>query len=143
MDDLAERIGLLEDREALRELMSLYSCLIDTGQAEAWADCFTLDGRFEVRRPGGDTTILKGREELVAFVHSRPPKEIPDKHFTSQVSVAIEGDTATSDCYFALLSDLGGDPSLGTYGQYHDEFVRGADGRWRFSSRVAVGESRR
>lgn len=143
MENLAKRIGLLEDRENLRELMTRYAFLIDTGQSEEWADCFTLDGCFEVQRPDGDTRILRGRDQLVAFAQSRPSKETPDKHFTSQVSVVIDGDSATSHCYFALLSDIRNDPSLVFYGQYHDEFIRGADGDWRFSSRLAVGESRR
>ena len=143
MDDLATRVESLEDREALRDLMARYAYLIDTGQAEEWVDCFTPSGRFEVHRPGGDTTVLEGRDQLLAFASSRPPAPIPGKHFTSQVTVTVDGDFATGECYFAILSDVDGDPSLVFYGRYHDEFARGDDGRWRFSSRLAAGESRR
>jgi hypothetical protein len=55
----------------------------------------------------------------------------------------VEGDTATSTSYFAILSDIDGGPSLNFYGRYVDELVRCDDALWRFTSRIAAGESRR
>ena len=140
---LAARVARLEDERDIRDLMARYAHCIDHHRADEWVDCFTPEGRFEVRRPGAEARVITGRDELSGFAGARPDEGVPTKHFTSQIVIDMDGDTATGRCYFALLSDVGGDPTLFFYGRYLDEIVRGGDGCWRFASRIAAGESRR
>jgi hypothetical protein len=140
---LADRISMLEDERDIGELFARYAHMIDHDQTREWVDCFTPDGRFEVRRPGAEPRVLVGHEALSDFATSRPPRPVPTKHFSSQLMINVDGDTASATSYFALLSDTEGDPALVFYGRYVDELVRGSDRRWRFASRRAGGESRR
>ena len=140
---LTERVAQLEAERDIAAMLARYAHLIDYGRGVEWAECFTPDGRFEVRRPGMEPSLRVGREELTAFAAGRPPAPVPAKHFASQITIDVHGDTATAQSYFAILSDLDGVPSRGFYGRYDDEFVRDGDGRWRIASRVVEGESRR
>jgi hypothetical protein len=143
MEKLSGRVSMLEDERHIGGLMAQYAHLIDHDRVAEWVDCFTPDGRFEVRRPGSEPLVTLGRDALTEFATSRPPRAVPTKHFASQVMTEVEGDTATSTSYFAILSDIDGGPSLNFYGRYVDELVRCDDALWRFKSRIATGESRR
>jgi len=140
---LTARVAQLEAERDIGDLLARYAHLIDHGGGVEWVDCFTADGRFEVRRPGVEPSVVAGRDELTGFATSRPPAAVPSKHFTSQLTIDLDGDAAICRSYFAILRDVDGDPALGFYGRYDDELVRGDDGRWRIASRVANGESRR
>jgi 3-phenylpropionate/cinnamic acid dioxygenase small subunit len=47
--DLEARIALLEDEQAILKNLYRYGHSIDYGDEEAWVDCFTEDGVFDVR----------------------------------------------------------------------------------------------
>jgi hypothetical protein len=57
--------------------------------------------------------------------------------------IAIEGDTAHSDSYFAVVMEHEQAPLLRVFGRYRDRLVREADGEWRFAERIAEIESMR
>ena len=143
LNSLSQRVARLEAERDIAALLARYAHCIDYGHGIEWVECFTPDGRFEVRRPAGDDTVRVGAEELTAFARGRQPSSVPSKHFTSQLMIEVDGDTATACTYFALLKDVESDPSLDFYGRYLDDLVRGPDSRWRIARRVTEGESRR
>jgi hypothetical protein len=49
---LSERLSLLEAERDIQRLMVKYAATLDYGDNEAWAQCFTADGNFDVRRRG-------------------------------------------------------------------------------------------
>jgi len=145
LEALAARIALIDaEREILRTLYT-FGHSIDHGPPEAWVDCFTEDGVFEVRRRAGTAAsfVVSGRSELEPFArgHSRAP-QVWRKHMLVEPLIEIDGDTATCLSYMFGLNDHDGRPTLGVFGRYLDRLVRCDDGRWRIRERIAETESR-
>ena len=149
MVDLAElerRVALLEDERGVLRRLHAYGHAIDYGDEAAWVDCFTDDGVFDIRSsmPDRPRQVVSGRAELQAFSsrHTRAP-ELWHKHMLVEPAITIDGDTARSDAYFAVLMEHEERPLLRVFGRYRDRLVRDPDGEWRFRERIAEIESMR
>jgi hypothetical protein len=142
--DLERRVALLEDERAILRRLYAYGHAIDYGDEEAWASCFAEDGVFDIRTRLEGTPNMKvsGRAELRAFVarHTRAPERW-HKHLLVEPAVALEGDAARAEAYFAVLMEHEELPILRVFGRYRDRLVRGDDGEWRFLERIAEIES--
>ena len=53
----------------------------------------------------------------------------------------VLGDAASVTSYFAVLREEEQRPILWVFGRYRDTLVRCADGKWRFTLRIAEVES--
>jgi len=62
--DLASRLALLEDREAIRDLIARYGPLADAGDCAGAAALWTVDGIYEV----GGFGEYRGREAIQALL---------------------------------------------------------------------------
>jgi ketosteroid isomerase-like protein len=146
MDDLAARVTRLEDeREILRTLCE-YAHAIDYGGEDAWVNCFTEDGVWDVRgsREGHPNRLFTGRIELGEFFRNRTrPSDIGDKHMALEPLIVIEGETATCASYMLVVRGEDDGPSVTYSGRYLDTLVKEPDGRWRFKHRIAEIESMR
>ena len=146
LDDLERRVALLEDERAILRRLFAYGHAIDYGDEEAWTNCFAENGVFDIRTRLEGTPNMKvsGRAELRAFVgrHTRAPERW-HKHMLVEPAIDVEGDTARSDSYFAVLMEHEEMPILRVFGRYRDRLVRGTDGEWRFLERIAEIESMR
>lgn len=141
--DLAARIRRLEDERAILHTVHAYGHAIDYGDEDRWVDCFTKDGLFNISIRGQRADFCpRGERELRRFVnaHSRAPERW-HKHFVVSPVVAIEGDAATCESYFALLYDHEEEALIRAFGRYRDQLVRESDSRWRFWERRAEIES--
>jgi 3-phenylpropionate/cinnamic acid dioxygenase small subunit len=144
-DSVADRLGRLEARIEIDRVLWQYAHAIDYGDVDAWIDCFTADAVWEVDHKVNDTTMTwTGHDELAAYArsHSHAP-DLYHKHVVSQPLVDVDGDTATSRCYFMVVvaeppAQL---PHLVIFGRYVDRLRRDADGRWRISKRIAEPEA--
>ena len=138
---LAERLDRLEAERAIADTMYAYGRGLDYGERELFLNCFTPDAYYVVdMRLGGEATLeFRGHEELAKYYedHTHAP-DAWHKHVTTNPSISIDGDTATTVSYFlrvdASESDAGPAFVLAS-GRYVDEFARGADGVWRIRSR--------
>ncbi|MFN5782700.1 MAG: nuclear transport factor 2 family protein, partial [Novosphingobium sp.] len=63
-DGIAGRLRLLEDREAIRDLIARYGPLADAGNAEAVAALWHEDGVYAV----GGMGEARGREAIAALI---------------------------------------------------------------------------
>ena len=146
LDDLERRVALLEDERAILRRLFAYGHAIDYGDEEAWTNCFAENGVFDIRTRLEGTPNMKvsGRQELRAFVkrHTRAPERW-HKHMLVEPVIVLDGDTARSDAYFAVLMEHDEMPILRVFGRYRDRLVRDADGEWRFRERIAEIESMR
>lgn len=146
MSDLEARLTRLEDERAILRTLHTYGQSIDYGDEEAWVDCFTEDGVFDVRSrlPHQLKRLISGRAELRRFIarHTRAP-ELWHKHLLVEPLIAVDGDTATCVSYLAVVMEHDDQPVLRVFGRYRDRLVKEADGRWRFRERIAEIESMR
>lgn len=155
--ELAGKTRRLEAERGVLDTLYLYGHALDYGDEAGWADCFTIDGAFDVRvRPGlpkpyfgqgteHDSGVrYEGRAVLLAYAarHPRPPAGWP-KHLVAQPTVTLDGDGvhATARSYFLRMDDLEGRSELTAFGRYLDDMVLGEDGRWRFQRRIAQIEA--
>jgi hypothetical protein len=146
LEHLERRVARLEDEHAVLRRLFAYGHALDYGDEEAWSNCFAEDGVFDIRGrlPGRPREVVSGRSALRAFAsrHTRAP-ELWHKHMLVEPVIAIEGDTAHSDSYFAVVMEHEQAPLLRVFGRYRDRLVREADGEWRFAERIAEIESMR
>lgn len=145
-EDLAQRVERLEARLAIQERMYDYAHAIDYGEEEAWLNCFTTDGVFDVRMRLGSRPDIRceGREELAKFIaaHTRPP-EAYHKHLLADTIVRLTGpDSAECTSYFVRVDEGGArTANVVAMGRYFDRLVRESDGIWRFVERRAELEN--
>ncbi len=131
---------LLEDKDAIRELIYWYCHHAESGAGEKWVNLFVEDGVWD----GGPHGRYDGHKGIWEVFSRRDPGR---RHVISNTVIYVEGDRAHSISHVTLnqftkpgYQVLGG-------GYYLDEFVR-RDGRWRFKqrsfrSRVTEDDTRR
>ena len=117
------------DRLEILDLAACYNHLMDSRDAEGWAECFTPDGVFD----GGARLQASGRAELVAFMERLIARDIPAVHWNNNIVIEGSGDAASMTLYL-LVIELRDGPVATHFGVYHDELVRTPDG-WRFQRR--------
>jgi ketosteroid isomerase-like protein len=134
----------LDDEAAITRVLYQYVHALDYGNEAAWVDCFTADAVWHAMIPGvGKETVFRGQVELFGFAagHTRPP-ELYHKHVITAPMIEVDGDSATSVCYFQFMAaGTDGVPILMTFGRYLDAFRRCDDGKWRISDRHAEVEA--
>jgi hypothetical protein len=148
IDELARRLQVLEDERGVLSTLHRYGHTLDYGAEDDWVDCFTDDASYELEYPatvsaGSRPRVYRGRAELAAFVarHTRAPERF-HKHLLIEPVITVDGEHARATSYFMRVDDEDGARVIYAFGRYLDELVRGADGRWRFTRRVAEIESR-
>jgi ketosteroid isomerase-like protein len=123
-------MGLTEsDRTEIQDLYGRYGLLIDAGDADGWANCFSEDGRMTVT---GAPIDLAGLEQLAEFVRNHHASEHgASRHHITSTSFSASGGGAVGRAY-ALVTHGGQVAAAMTY---DDELVKDG-GAWRFSKRV-------
>ena len=117
------------DRLEILDLAARYNHLMDSRDAEGWAECFTPDGVFD----GGARLQASGRAELVAFMERLIARDIPAVHWNNNIVIEGSGDAASMTLYL-LVIELRDGPVATHFGVYHDELIR-TPGGWRFQRR--------
>ena len=123
--------SVLEEKDAIRELMARYCFHFDNGEFDAWLDLFTPDGAFDLGKMGR----FSGRESLHKFLKTLPlTNGLPMmKHCVMNSIVAVDGDRATAQSYVVVVR--GGDRlAVSVAARYEDQLTKAADG-WRFTER--------
>jgi ketosteroid isomerase-like protein len=137
---LAARVSVLEDREAIRELMFTYGKLLDEKDLVGYSKLFAKDGVWE-----GGIGSAKGPEEIFRMldtVFSRPgANEFGNSyHIISDIMISVDGDAATSRSHWTwVVEGPDGTPTGQRSGHYEDRLVR-EDGEWKFLHRLTVTE---
>ncbi|MFN4222204.1 MAG: nuclear transport factor 2 family protein, partial [Novosphingobium meiothermophilum] len=90
LDALERRLRLLEDREAIGDLIARYGPLADRGEAAALARLWTADGIYEVvgfARAEGQAAIAA----LIDGAHHRALMADGCAHLLGPVAVTLDG----------------------------------------------------
>jgi 3-phenylpropionate/cinnamic acid dioxygenase small subunit len=123
--------SVLEEKDAIRELLARYCFHIDLGEYEEWLGLFTEDGVFDLGKMGH----FQGRDTLRKFTKSIPTADgVPTlRHCVVNPIVEVNGDAARARSYVVVVQ---GKPQLSfsVVGRYEDEIVK-IDGSWRFKAR--------
>ncbi|GIW41014.1 MAG: hypothetical protein KatS3mg076_1591 [Candidatus Binatia bacterium] len=123
--------SLLEEKDAIRELLALYCHTIDAGEYDRWVELFTEDGVFDL----GNFGRFQGRESLRSFANHIPTEDGKPtlRHCVLNSMIDVEGDRARARSYVVVFQ---GKPALAVsvVGRYEDE-LRKVGGSWRFAVR--------
>jgi len=125
---------LLEDKDAIRDLLAEYCFAFDNGQFERWIALFTEDGVFDV----GGRLRLVGHEQLRAYVGKIPLTDGRPmlKHCVMNELIRVDGDQAAIDSYLLVVQGAEKKLAVTIAGRYADRVVRTPAG-WRFAERKA------
>ena len=135
-DTIEARLGRLEDREQIRQLIQDYRRHLDARDLVAYGLLFAEDGEWlggtgYGQTPAGITAMLEER---------LPGRSAPGQtswHLVTEPEIELHGDTATGSVTWAWVGRGDGDtPVMRLLGHYDDTYVR-EKGRWRFRRRIA------
>ena len=125
LSTLEERIGRLEDLEAIRYLDAQYCRHLDDGNWDALMDLFTDDGEFD------GLSNPKGKSEMREFFAGLAPGGLTAFwHFITNLEIDLDGDRATVRSFLWQPCVTDGTASIAA-GRYTDEAVK-IDGRWLY-----------
>jgi ketosteroid isomerase-like protein len=120
--------NLLEEKDAIHEIMANYCFYFDAAEFDDWLDLFTEDGTFD----GGSRGIHKGKDALRTFVQNFPLTGGSPmlRHCVMNEIIKVDGDTASAKSYVLVVRPSGeGALVNGLAGRYEDQFVKQGD-RW-------------
>jgi 3-phenylpropionate/cinnamic acid dioxygenase small subunit len=120
----------------IQQLYARYCHVLDRGQGEEFAACFTEDGEFTGGRGPGEAkdarTPLKGRSVLAAAGVTGGTR-----HFTANLTITATSDpnTAKGSVYLLLYTARTSPPTFVETAIYDDTLVKTPEG-WKFKKRV-------
>ncbi|WP_182377072.1 nuclear transport factor 2 family protein [Nocardioides sp. WS12] len=136
LEALEARLQLLEDQQAISQLVASYGPLVDAGEAERVAALWTEDGVYDV-----EEYYMGNRPEIEAMVRSDAHQGLIGagcSHFLGPAHVTVDGDTAVAVCESVLLVRHKDRVFPARIGVNHWELTRTSDG-WRTTRRTTRG----
>jgi hypothetical protein len=130
LEDLARRIQVLEDIEAIKKLKARYCAYCDDHyNADGLASLFTEDAIWD----GGEHLSRNvGREAIRTFFQGSPNRLPFAIHHVTNPLIEVHGDTASGRWYlFQPCTRADGNRAVWLAAQYDEEYVR-VDGEWKF-----------
>lgn len=103
---LEERLQLLEDREAIRNLIARYGPAADTGDGDGVAALWADDGSYQV----GGMINAQGRAEIAALMTSETHQALMADgcaHLLGPVAIELNGDTAVARGHSVVFRHTG------------------------------------
>ena len=136
--EIEGRLGVLEAREEIRNLLQEYRRTLDIRDMRAFSELFAANGTWS--GASGERTGPEGiYAMLTAALPENPPWPGPTLwHLITDPSITVDGERATAESLWMHVRRGEGDtPLLPTLGQYRDELIV-EDGRWRFLRRAVT-----
>ena len=126
----------LHDRMKIEELLHRYAEMVDHREWNHMDRIFALEATIDYTSTGGQSGPFR---ETLAWLDRALESWPVNLHVVSNVIIEIDGDTATSRCYFYAPMGRrvpeGGQFVITNAGRYLDRLIRTADG-WRIVERV-------
>jgi len=130
LEELARRIQVLEDIEAIKKLKARYCAYCDNHyDADGLASLFTEDAIWD----GGERLgRCAGREAIRAFFQGSPQRLPFAIHHVTNPFIEVHGDTATGRWYlFQPCTRAEGNRAVWLAARYEEDYVR-QGGEWKF-----------
>ncbi|MCP4435421.1 MAG: nuclear transport factor 2 family protein [Actinomycetia bacterium] len=131
-DDPVGHAALVAAELAVRELSARYCMAVDDGRFEEFAELYEPDAVLHVM--GGSH---RGRDSIREFMSAAQSPELRGRHTTSSHVTTLDVAAGTGSGWVDYVF-FDADGHATNLGRYHDRYVRGADGRWRFAVREIV-----
>lgn len=133
--ELEEKIQLLEDIEAIRQLKYNYCYTADAGDVEGWLRLFTDDAIADFGH-----ARYEGKNELRRFIADVFPSECAfTKHHVANPVIKVNGDQATGTWYVNCPATFKPtNEAMWIGGTYEEGYVR-QGGEWKCRSMVFKG----
>jgi len=131
LEDLARRIQVLEDIDAIKKLKARYTGFCDNGyDPEGIASLFTEDAVWD----GGLFGRCEGREAIRKFFRDAS-KLLPFAlHYVMNPIIEVNGTTATGSWYlFQTCTFAEGNQAVWGAARYQEEYVK-QNGDWKFKN---------
>jgi hypothetical protein len=123
----------MNDYEKISILIGRYSQLGDDGNPSARADLYCADGTYTAP----DGTSVVGREAIRERTVLAPRSGAKGMHITTNLVLAIDGDTASGTLDFLHFRDTADGLQPNVMGRFEDRFKK-VDGQWLFQSRCVA-----
>lgn len=126
----------IADRLAIRELNDAFAFGLDHGDVDLFLSIFSEDVAYS-----NGARRLSGMAEMEPFFRARATSGRLSRHIYSALRIGFEsGDRATGTSTWITFAGEGTPPVEGTMpfvvSDVRDIYLRGADARWRISSRA-------
>ena len=134
---LAARVQVLEDREAIRDLILAYGRAHDGRDYRAFAALFATNGEWVggLGSARGPEAIFKLMDETIG--HNPQPGGSGTYHVMTNEQISIDGDRASATTKWIYITPGDDDaPRMVFLGHYLDQFIR-ENGVWKFLRREA------
>ncbi|MFJ8569277.1 nuclear transport factor 2 family protein [Streptomyces sp. NPDC093514] len=131
-EDLLRRLRVLEDKEALRQLMIRGWRALDRKDWRTWIECWAEDAVLDFG-PWGE---IQGRDAVRAKVEAAEAHFPTMQHHILNMDFQVEDDRATGIGYMWFVAVTGNGQTSSPYsmgGPYDWEFRRGPEGGWRLT----------
>jgi uncharacterized protein (TIGR02246 family) len=131
-ETVEDRLPQIEDRVALRDLISQYNFSIDDRDLKTVADQFVEDGFF-----GSLDGVMgaRGRESICKQFEGRFSVLGATNHFSHDQVVEFTSPTTARGQVASHAEVWRNERAMLTALRYTDEYQKGVDGKWRFVSR--------
>ncbi len=131
---IEERLQLLEDNDAIRQIVSAYSYSVDGLNAESVGNLYTADGVYAV----ADMAPFVGRDRVAAITADKGHRELVANgcaHVSLPPYIEVECDQAVATCH-TMVARKGDDGFyIWRLSASRIELLREDDGEWRIQRR--------
>jgi len=128
-----EALGLLEEKDAIREVMARYCFALDDGRFADMAALFTEDGTWQTFF--GKATGREAIAEFAAGLRAHRTENPRAIHHVTNIVITLDGDTAKVRSNWTTVQNAPEGPKIGSGGAYDDEMVK-VGGQWFFKHRT-------
>ena len=121
-----------QDFVDIQQLYAKYNWSLDSGDADAYASTFTVDGVFNNN---------VGRDAIVKFAntfHAGLGAHV--RHWNTNLMITPTAEGAAGQVYLVLVDFANKPPTIATSASYTDELVKTPQG-WRFKKRQTKGDA--
>jgi 3-phenylpropionate/cinnamic acid dioxygenase small subunit len=130
-------MSLLEEKDAIREVLAEYCFRLDGGDYEGMAALFTEDGTWDTAfgKGTGRAAIARLARDIRARAGDNRPRAI---HLVTNIAIRLDGEAASQGAEvrsnWTVVQNSPDGPKIGSGGGYADRMVK-QGGSWLFQYR--------
>ena len=125
--------SMLEEKDAIREVMARYCFALDDGRFDDMAALFSEDGTWQTFF--GKATGRKAIAEFAAGLRAHRSVNPRAIHHVTNIVIALDGDTAKVRSNWTTVQNSPEGPKIGSGGAYDDNMIK-VGGEWFFRHRT-------